>query len=269
MGTHFGKLFDETADLALLAHGLTANSLRLFIWLMRTVRNGDQLSGRDAQSLASWADERGVYGDLSEIQVAVFSLKSASTIFNGNKTEASRQVSRLVNCDILSKVGKPARGHAQVYVLNPNKYTHGCVPNDDNSLNGFTSESVPNGVGYTSQSNGYTSVPEMVHITTPIGTHDESVNRDNATPIRTSLDNSIERGAASTALGAAAGRITDDELLKTNGTPEAAAHGAASSVPLCPSCGEPTERTNTYTPGHGARLYRCTSCLEEVWREAS
>ena len=227
MGAQFGKLFTDTADLVLSAPGMTQNGMRLFIWLLRFAKRADQLEGLELSFIESWASGRA----LQSIQVAQFSKKSASGIFNGNATEAQRQIDRLVRCGILEKIGMPSKGHAQLYVIHQVGDTSKCDLNSPTKTEKVTSECDPKTIEVTSSQ-------IWGHIRAGLGSHAEAVNCND---ISYSYKSDIQSESASAA----------------------AAEKAA--PPRCPLCGEPTERTNTYKHDKRERLYRCTACFEEVW----
>lgn len=157
MGARYGKLLECVGDVVVTS-GLTANALKLFIWSTRYFKSADKLKGCEAEMLRAWIDENAPEIERRSVQVAQFSHRQAADVFNGSHTESGRQIGRLIEAGILEPIGKPSRGHCQLYVVCPELHTSKCVQNDTTDLHTLNSQ--------------------LAHIDGAICTHAEAVNCD-------------------------------------------------------------------------------------------
>lgn len=198
----YGRLYEDAARLVLDHPGLTAHSLRLFIWLMTYAKSGDRLKGKEAAELNSWLAENAPNIEPKDVQIVQFSYKhAANDVFNGQNNAAVRQVERLTKEGIIHLVSKGSRGHASLYLV-CNKYTL-CVPNN--------------------QVDKYTSNTEKVHIRGEIGTHPDAVTSGDETYPDNNPDNYPESASATAENNAAQPlscprcHSTDSVQLEANG----------------------------------------------------
>ena len=195
MSQAFGKLYTSAADALISAQGVTLNAARLYIWSLRHAKDGDKLPPFEASLLDEWMLSGGMDSlDPATVQVTQFSLMQASEVFKGSKTEAARQAGKLCECGIFERVGAPVRGHAQLYLVNPIRYTSLDAQDQEPKTERYASECVPKTEGYASECvpketheaqkgthstpNRYTSEGERVHISPQIGTHRAPVTCD-------------------------------------------------------------------------------------------
>ena len=127
----FPGVADKCIDLV-RRERLATNTHILMWWIMARLRDGNKLDRRESGILSSWIESEKLDVEPGSIQVVQFSRKEASSCFNGQQREVTRQVNRLINLRVLLPIGNHERGHAQLYVVFPDKVTKPrveCHPN--------------------------------------------------------------------------------------------------------------------------------------------
>ena len=137
----YGKFFPDFADYLIglcRSKALEGNTLYLALWILPRMRDGNHLKEREADILKQWleSEEKGIKA--GSVQCVQFSyVEAAREVFNSNKTEAQRQTYKLLELRFLERVGDYGKGHAQLYIVFPDKYTSDegeCVPNDNEKV---------------------------------------------------------------------------------------------------------------------------------------